>query len=253
MRRLLIAGNWKMHTTRAEAQALARTVKERTAGFDDIDVAVFPPFVYLDVVRQSLEGSRVALGAQDLYSEPSGAFTGEVSGPMLVDVGCRFVLVGHSERRHVLGESDSLVRRKVEAGLRSGLDVVLCVGERLEEREAAKTMAVVRSQLTSALEGVSLDQVRRVVLAYEPVWAIGTGRNATPEQAEEVHQHLRGLVRERYNESVASQMRILYGGSVKPDNARALLDQPNIDGALVGGASLKADDFVAVAAAGRTS
>jgi triosephosphate isomerase len=200
-----------------------------------------------------LQDSAVALGAQDLYYEPDGAFTGEVSGAMLADVGCRYVLIGHSERRHVLGETDSNVHSKLRAALEADLHPVVCVGERLEEREQDRTEAVVRRQLTTALEGVSADELRRVTIAYEPVWAIGTGKTATPDQAQAVHLYLRNLVSDRYNHVAAGEVRILYGGSVKPENALSLLEQADLDGALVGGASLNADAFLAIVAAARSA
>lgn len=248
MRRTLIAGNWKMNLNRADAVALAQGVVEavKTAARTDVDVAVCPPSVYLDPVGAVVAKSDVALGAQNMYHETSGAFTGEVSGPMLTDVGCSMVILGHSERRHVMGESDEDVCRKVHAALAAGLTPIVCVGELLEEREAGKTAEIVQKQTVGSLDGLSNEQVAGLVIAYEPVWAIGTGKVATPEQAEEVHADLRKLLETRYNADVANAVRIQYGGSVKPDNAAELLGQPNIDGALVGGASLKADSFVGI-------
>lgn len=251
MRRFFVAGNWKMNTTRSEARSLASGVASRLGKFDDLEVALFPPFPYLQTVRETLEDSSVELGAQNLYYEPAGAFTGEVSGPMLAGVGCRYVIVGHSERRHILGEDDRAVQRKVRSALDAGLHVVLCVGELLEERENNQTEQVVQRQWSSALDGVSAEQLRRVVLAYEPVWAIGTGKTATTDQAQAVHVYLRNLVSGGYNHGAAQEMRILYGGSVKPDNAQGLLEQADLDGALVGGASLDADSFLAIVAAAR--
>ncbi|MEK6270916.1 MAG: triose-phosphate isomerase, partial [Planctomycetales bacterium] len=206
-------------------------------------------FVYLEAVGSALQGTPIALGAQDMYFEKAGAFTGEISGPMLEDLGCRYVILGHSERRHVLGETDALINQKVLAALALGLLPILCVGELLEEREAGQTEAVVRRQMQGSLAGVSATQMEQVVIAYEPVWAIGTGKVASPEQAQSVHADLRRLIEECYNPEVASVVRIQYGGSVKPDNAGELLSLPDVDGALVGGASLKADDFLGIIAA----
>jgi triosephosphate isomerase len=203
----------------------------------------------LDAVKAVVAGTGVGLGAQNLYPEPKGAFTGEVSAAMLVDVGCRYVILGHSERRHILGETDADVNRKVRAALAAGLVPIVCVGERLAEREAEQTAAVIRRQFEGSLADVPPDDFARLVIAYEPVWAIGTGRTATPEQAEEVHGDLRKVIGARYNAEVAATVRIQYGGSVNAQNAAQLLAQPNVDGALVGGASLKADDFLAIVAA----
>ena len=251
MRRPFIAGNWKMNLNRDEAVALARGIAESVGSASDIDVAVCPPFVYLAAVGQAIEGSSVGLGAQNMYHESSGAFTGEVSGGMILDVGCKYVILGHSERRHVLGESDAGINKKVHAALELALFPIVCVGETLDEREAGRTIEVVRTQFDGSLAGLTEDQIKRIVFAYEPVWAIGTGKVATPAQAEEVHADLRTLLENRYNADVASQVRIQYGGSVKPDNAAELLSQPNIDGALVGGASLKNDSFLRIVEAAR--
>lgn len=249
MRRPLIAGNWKMHTTRAEAETLAKGIREQTAGLSHADVLVCPPFAYLQAVGQCLMNSSVAWGAQNLYFEPLGAFTGEVSAAMLADLGCQYVIVGHSERRHILGETNEIVARKVHAALLAELQPILCVGETLGQREAGETQPVLRAQLESGMEGVTPAQFPRLIVAYEPVWAIGTGRHAMPQQADEAQAYLRKLVASRYNNLLADRLRILYGGSVKPDNAALLLGQPNVDGALVGGASLKVDSFVSIVAA----
>jgi triosephosphate isomerase len=248
MRKPFVAGNWKMNTTAAEAVELAAAVAKDAAKVQG-DLAVCPPFVYLQAVAKAVKGSAVAVGAQDLYFEPKGAFTGEISAAMLKDVGCRFVIVGHSERRHVLGEKDELINKKLQAALAAGLDPILCVGETMEERDASQTLAVVERHVRKGLAGVSADGARRVTVAYEPVWAIGTGRNATPEQAQEVHRKIRRLLAEMYDPSLADALRIQYGGSVKPENAAEIMAQPDVDGALVGGASLKADSFLAIAAA----
>lgn len=242
-RRPLIAGNWKMHGDVAWAAALAREVVNRTARARHCDVAVLPAFPLIPTVARVIEGSPVALGAQDVSPEEEGAFTGDVSARMLRSIGCTHVIVGHSERREHHLEGDDLVRRKVARALSAGLIPILCVGERLAEREAGQTLHRVQTQVDIALRGLEPAQVSRVVLAYEPVWAIGTGRTATPAQAEEVHEFLRGVLRGLFGYDIAEHMRILYGGSVKPDNIRALMDCPDVDGALVGGASLDAETF----------
>jgi triosephosphate isomerase len=249
MRTPFIAGNWKMNLDRATAAQLAKDVASRAGQFSQVEVAVCPPSVYLDVVSGALDGSTVGLGAQNMYHEPSGAFTGEVSAAMLLDVGCRYVILGHSERRNILGETDQQVNQKLHAAIAAGLVPIVCVGELLEQRESGQTQDVIRGQFEGSLAGLADDQVLGIVIAYEPVWAIGTGKVATPEQAEEVHLDLRKLLEDRYNAETAAAVRIQYGGSVKPDNAADLLSQPNIDGALVGGASLKADDFLGIVAA----
>ena len=256
MRSVLIAGNWKMNLDRAGAMALARGIAAGAGQLDSVELAICPPSVYLDVVGTALEGSKVALGAQNVYDQPRGAFTGELSTAMLLDLGCRYVILGHSERRHVLGETDLDVHRKLRAVLaaehqRRRLTPIVCVGEELAQREAGQTHEVIHRQFEGSLAGLSDEEIGRVVLAYEPVWAIGTGKVATPRQADEVHQDLRSLLAESYNAEIAEKVLILYGGSVKPDNAAELLAEPNVDGALVGGASLKADDFLAIAEAAR--
>jgi triosephosphate isomerase len=246
MRRPFIAGNWKMNLDRAGAVALAKDIAQGTAAVQGVDVAVCPPFVYIDPVAQVLKGSKVGLGAQDMYHEAKGAFTGEISAAMLRDVACTYVILGHSERRHILGETDQQINKKVLAALAADLTPILCVGELLAEREAGQTLDVIRRQFTGSLAGLSPEQMARTVIAYEPVWAIGTGKTATPEQAEQVHLDLRTILQDRYNKEVAEQVRIQYGGSVTPDNAAQLLAQPDIDGALVGGASLKPASFMAI-------
>jgi triosephosphate isomerase len=246
MRVKFIAGNWKMNTNSAEAAALAAKVAAGVSRDSRVRVAICPPYPYLERVASALRGSAVELAAQDLSPESNGAFTGEVSGAMLLDVGCRGCVIGHSERRHVLGESDALIRRKVQAALRVGLQPILCVGEQLAERDAGQTMDVVAAQLLSAIAGLDENACSSLVVAYEPVWAIGTGRTATPDQAEEVHSHIRKILQQRYNASLAAEIVIQYGGSVKASNAESLLAQPNVDGALVGGASLNADEFLAI-------
>jgi len=237
-----------MNLSRAEAISLAEGVSQQVTA-DNVDVAVAPPSVYLDAVSQAIRGTKVALAAQNMYHEANGAFTGEISASMLLDLGCKYVILGHSERRHILGETDAEVNRKVIAALAAGLFPIVCVGETLDERESGQTQSVVQRQFDGSLAGLSNEQMSDVVIAYEPVWAIGTGKVATPDQAEEVHADLRRLLESRYNSQVASSMRIQYGGSVKPENAGKLLSQPNIDGALVGGASLKVESFLGIIAA----
>jgi triosephosphate isomerase len=246
-RKPIIGGNWKMNTVRATAVELAAAVAKGVSGAD-VDVAVFPPFVYLDAVAQALRDgkSRVLLGAQDVYFEPTGAFTGEVSAMQLRDIGVSIVLVGHSERRHVIGEGDEVVSRKLRAALAAGLQVVLCIGETLEQRERAETNAVNERQLRAALDGLDPKDAERLVIAYEPVWAIGTGRNASPADAQAAHAHIRRVLGEVCGVEGASGMRIQYGGSLKAENAPELFAQPDVDGGLVGGASLKAPEFVAI-------
>ena len=249
MRKTLIAGNWKMNLDRTQAVALAMELESGFATDSDVELAVCPPFVYLDAVSAVVQGTAIALGAQDMYFEKEGAFTGEVSGGMLTDLGCHYVILGHSERRHILGETDDVINQKVHAALALGLKPILCVGELLEEREASQTEAVVRQQMQGSLDGISADQMEDVVIAYEPVWAIGTGKVATPEQAQSVHADLRRMIEACYNPEVASKVRIQYGGSVKPGNAGELLSLPDVDGALVGGASLTASDFLGIVTA----
>jgi triosephosphate isomerase (TIM) len=248
MRRPFIAGNWKMNTNRAAAVALAEGVAKAAASVDGVDIAVCPPSCYLETVGKALAGSKVALGAQNVYHEKDGAFTGELSTAMLVDLGCKYVILGHSERRHILGETDAAINKKVHAALAAGLAPIVCVGELLADREAGKTLGVIQCQFAGSLTGLSAEQMAQVVIAYEPVWAIGTGKVATPQQAEEVHLALRKILTEHFSASVAEGVVIQYGGSVKPDNAAELLGQPNIDGALVGGASLKVDQFLGIIA-----
>ncbi len=251
MRRKFIAGNWKMNLDRKAAVALAEAVAREADKLTDVDLAVCPPACYLESVGQAIKDSRLALGAQNVYDQPNGAFTGEISVTMLCDLGVKYVILGHSERRHILGETDEEINKKVHAALKAGLKPILCVGELLAEREAGRTLDVIRTQFDGSLAGVTAEQFRSVVIAYEPVWAIGTGKVATPQQAEEVHLALRKIIAERYNNEIAQCIPIQYGGSVKPDNARELLGQPDIDGALVGGASLKADQFLGIVAGAR--
>jgi triosephosphate isomerase len=246
MRTPLVIGNWKMYGTHAEARALAGGVRDGLKKKGAATVVLCPPFTALPAVAETLAGGNVLLGAQNCHHQPSGAHTGEISVPMLVELGCQYVIVGHSERRKEMGESDEQINRKVQAVLAAGLIPVLCVGETGEERRQGLTFTTVEGQLRAGLGGVAPDAVAKLVLAYEPVWAIGTGVNATPGQAAEVHGYLRGLVSELTSKETAQGVSILYGGSVKPDNAESLLAEPEIDGALVGGASLKAPDFLGI-------
>jgi len=249
-RKPFVCGNWKMHTTRAEAVALAEGVARAAAEHPGIEVGVCPPACYIDAVVSAVGGTPLVVGGQNMYCEPKGAFTGEIAGPMLKDLGCTYVILGHSERRHVFGESDDLVARKVKAAFAADLVPILCVGELIEERRAGHTETVVRRHVTTALEGLPREQAARLVIAYEPVWAIGTGETATPDQAQEVHAFIRTLLADLYDADLAQAVRIQYGGSVKPDNAHDLMAQPDIDGALVGGASLKVESFAAIVAEG---
>ena len=248
-RKLFIAGNWKMNTSLKEGLDLAAGLAKEIGAIDTVDLAVCPPFTHLLGVKAALKGSTIHLGAQDMFYEDNGAFTGEISGQMLRDVGCRYVILGHSERRHVIGETDEVINRKIVKALADGLEAIFCVGELLEERQAGRTLDVVRRQVTIGLEGVTEDLLPNVTIAYEPVWAIGTGLTASPDQAQEVHAMVRDLIGGRYGAEMADGLRIQYGGSVKPSNAAQLLRQPDIDGALVGGASLKVADFAAIVSA----
>ncbi len=252
MRQKFVAGNWKMYTNASSAKALATAVVEGLGGEKAVRVAVCPPAPYLLPVGEALRGSVVELGAQNCYPEKEGAFTGEVSPVMLADVGCHWVILGHSERRHKLGETDAFINRKVHAALAAGLQVILCLGETLDERKADRTESVLDAQLTGSLAGLDAAALKRVVLAYEPVWAIGTGVNATPEQAQQAHAFIRGQIGERFGEEAARQLVIQYGGSMKPDNAATLLHEPDVDGGLIGGASLNAGQFLAIVRAART-
>jgi triosephosphate isomerase (TIM) len=240
-----VAGNWKMNTLKAGAIELAKAVAKGAPS--GVQVGIAPPFVYLDAASQAIAGSQVLLGAQDVYFEASGAFTGEISVAMLKDLGVKFVLAGHSERRHVLHEASELVSKKAHAIYAGGLTLVHCVGEKLEQRDAGSTFDVVKRQLEELSS--SMTDPARLVIAYEPVWAIGTGRNATDAQAQEVHAYIRRHITGAWNKDFADRVRIQYGGSMKPENARGLLSQPDVDGGLIGGASLKADGFLAIAAA----
>jgi triosephosphate isomerase len=245
-RRPLIAGNWKMFRGPVEADALAAQLKRALVDVGSVDVAVAPPFLSIPAVVSRLKHSGVQVGGQNLHAEVQGAFTGEISGEMLKQSGCSFVLVGHSERRTLFGETDAVVQKKLAAALRAQLTPLLCVGETLSERDAGQVDAVVTRQLHAAYGALGAEQAAQVVIAYEPVWAIGTGRTASADQAQAVHATIRGWLAARYPAWLAAQSRVLYGGSVKAGNATSLLSQPDIDGALVGGASLDADEFVRI-------
>lgn len=243
MRRPIIAGNWKMNKTVSEAADLVRQLKVLVADIRDIDIVVAPTFTALHAVSREITGSNIELAAQDVFWETSGAYTGEISPTMLRDVGCRYVIIGHSERRQYFGEINEWVHKKIKASLAVGLHPILCVGEALEEREAGKTFDVVKIQVFQCLDGFSREEMDKITIAYEPIWAIGTGQTATPQQAEEVHAFIREQLGNITHPQVSQAMRIQYGGSVNPDNIGDLMAQPNIDGALVGGASLTADSF----------
>jgi triosephosphate isomerase len=245
-RRPVIAGNWKMHKTTVEARALAHAVAAGATGFDHCDVVLAPPATALETVRQEIRNTRLRLGAQNVHWERQGAFTGEISIPMLEDLGCSAVILGHSERRQLFGETDATVNRRVRAVIPSVVEPIVCVGETLAERERGDYQAVIFQQLAGGLSGLTPRDALRMMLAYEPVWAIGTGRTATPEIAQEVHGAIRGWLRKQFGETVSEQVRILYGGSVKPDNIGPLMAEPDIDGALVGGACLEADSFLKI-------
>ncbi len=239
----LIAGNWKMYKTLSESVATVEQLKAILAGTVDVDIMVAPPFTSLAAVCAAAKGSPIDVGAQDLYWESQGAFTGEVSAAMLKDAGCRYVIIGHSERRQFFGETDESVNKKVAAAAENGLIPVMCIGESENERESGRTFSVLDKQVKKGLENLFVDNLENLVIAYEPIWAIGTGKTATSDQAQEVHQFLRSLLNDMFDSAFAQALRILYGGSVKPENVAELMAMPDIDGALVGGASLKADVF----------
>ena len=246
MRRKLIAGNWKMNNTNKEALELVKQLKDLVKDVKDRDIMIAPTFTCLSEVNSAIKGSNIKLGAQNLYFEEKGAFTGQISADMLLAVGCEYVIVGHSECRDIFGEKDELINKKVKRALYKNLIPVLCVGEHLEEREKGITSDIVSSQVKEAFKGLSEAEAKKVVIAYEPVWAIGTGKTATPQDADDVHKTIRDTLKSIYNESVSEGMIILYGGSVNEKNADDLLNMPNIDGALVGGASLVADKFARI-------
>jgi len=245
-RRPVVVGNWKMHNLQSEASALIRELRRLLDDVTDVDVGVAPPFTSLSIACRDLQGSVIRLAAQNCFVEEKGAFTGEVSAKMLADAGCSHVIVGHSERRHIFGERDDDISKKVKIVMHHGMTPILCVGETLDERDEEQTFRVVGRQVEIGLSGFTARGVEKTVIAYEPVWAIGTGKTATPAQAQEVHAYIREYVKDVYGDEAAGRIRIQYGGSVKPSNARELLSQPDIDGALVGGASLEAASFAEI-------
>ncbi len=246
MRRVIIAGNWKMFKTINESIELVTLLKRSVVDINDLEIVVCPPFTSLSDVRELIMDTNIKLGAQDCYWEKEGAFTGEISASMLKSAGCEYVIVGHSERRQLFGDTNETVNKKAKAALREGLRPIVCVGERLSDRQAGKTFDVVKDHVTNSLSGLTGEDMLKVVIAYEPVWAIGTGVNATKEQAEEVHKYIRELLKKMYGAEISGSVRIQYGGSVKPDNIRELISEEDVDGALVGGASLKADSFARI-------
>ncbi len=245
-RRYFIAGNWKMNNTAAKATELINAINAQIAGETSVDVAVCPTFTALDAASKALAGSNVKLGAQNMYTKANGAYTGEIAADMLKEFNCTYVILGHSERREYFKETDAFINEKVKAVLENGMKPILCVGEKLEEREAGKTIDIVSTQTTEGLAGISKEAAENVVIAYEPVWAIGTGKTATPEMAQEVHAEIRKVLTNLFGAETAEKMQILYGGSMKPENADDLLKEKDIDGGLIGGAALKADSFVAL-------
>ena len=249
MRQIVIAGNWKMHKNVQEAEQLVREIKNKVSAFTKTGIIVCPPAAALTTVYTLLRDSNIGLGAQNMHWEAQGAFTGENSAAMIKSTGAGYVIIGHSERRQYFGETDETVNKKLNAALTNGLLPIVCIGETLEERESGVTKDVVKRQVSGALKGISKDQMLKIILAYEPVWAIGTGKTATPEQAQDVHAFIRDLLSELYDQETSSKIVLQYGGSVKPDNARELLGQKDIDGALVGGACLQADSFAGIISA----
>ena len=246
MRTPIIAGNWKLNKTISEAVELTTQLTDLVAATNSVEIVVAPPFTALYAVSNVIKDSNIELAAQDVYWEDSGAYTGEVSGPMLKDAGCDYVIIGHSERRQFFNETNESVNQKVKAVLSHGLKPIICVGEQLEDREAGNTELVIQDHVAGGIANLSSDAILSCIIAYEPIWAIGTGKTATPEQAQEVHNYIRNLLKETYSDEIASQIRIQYGGSVKPENATELLTQPDVDGALVGGASLQAESFAQI-------
>lgn len=245
-RQPIIAANWKLHKTVAEAQQFVDALKTGTDTLDGVEVVIAAPFTALSAIQEYLWGTPIHLAAQDVFWESQGAYTGEVSAPLLVDVGCSYVLIGHSERRQYFGETDDTVQRKVQAALAAGLRPIVCIGETLEQRRAGDTFSMIETQLRCGLAGCDADQAARLVLAYEPIWAIGTGVTATPAEAQHVHRQIRSLLAEMWGEAAAQGMRVQYGGSVNPSNVAALMAEADIDGALVGGASLEVDSFIQI-------
>ena len=246
MRRKIIAGNWKMNNDLNSTISLISNLAKSLNNSENCEIIVCPPFTSLSEANAQIKNTAIKLGAQNMYFESEGAFTGEISAQMLKSVGCEFVILGHSERRAIFNESDSLINKKIKKAISSELKPIFCVGESLEQREKGVTKDIIKTQVTGGLKDISAEEIKTSIIAYEPVWAIGTGKNATPGQAQEVHEFIRSLIKEKYSEEIADNMIIQYGGSVKPDNAKDLLSQKDIDGALVGGASLKADSFLGI-------
>lgn len=242
-----IAGNWKMNKTIPEAVELAKVLREKSVNLSEAELVVIPPFIALREVQKAIEGSAIQLGAQNFFWEEKGAYTGEVSALMLIDAGCQYVTIGHSERRQYFGETNETVNKKIKAALAHELIPIMCIGESLEEKEQEKTIEKIAAQINEGLEGIGKEEASRIIIAYEPIWAIGTGLTATPTQAEEVHSFIREKLVEKYGNETASCAIILYGGSVKPDSTYSLVKEKNINGALVGGASLEADSFIQIA------
>ena len=251
MRKIVVAGNWKMNKNLAESIELISLIKSTVSEkSSNVDVIVCPPFTSLESASALVKDTEIGLGAQNMYFEENGAYTGEVSADMLKSVGCKYVILGHSERRTIFGETNEIINKKIKKAISAGLYPIFCIGETLEERESGKLKDVVSAQVKEGLEGVSTEDMEKVIIAYEPVWAIGTGKTATPEQAQEMHKFIRDLVADLYSQEVADNLVIQYGGSMKPDNAAELLGQPDIDGGLIGGAALKAESFAAIVKAG---
>jgi triosephosphate isomerase (TIM) len=246
MKKPFIAANWKMNTILSEATTLVNNLKDNLSNLEQKEVVLCPPFIYLPAVRNILKNSNIKIGAQNVYFQPKGAFTGEISTSMLKDIGCAYVIIGHSERRHIFMEDNELINKKIKAVLTADLLPIFCVGELLEERTNNATEKVIRSQIENGLDDIPVDKYNQLIIAYEPVWAIGTGKNATPEQAQEIHSFIRKLMAHLSNDVIAREIPIIYGGSVNPDNIQLLMSGEDIDGALVGGASLSADSFTKI-------
>lgn len=244
MRKKIIAGNWKMNKTAGEGESLATAIKRELSAETKVDVVLCPPFTAISAISQAVSGSQIAIGAQNMHWEADGAYTGEISAAMLRDLYCRYVILGHSERRQYFGETDAAVNKKTHAALAAGLKPIVCVGETLEERESDQIESVITTQINEGLAGITAAQFKNVIIAYEPVWAIGTGKTATPEQAQDVHAMIRGLLVKLSDKATAESVRIQYGGSMKPGNAAELLSKPDIDGGLIGGAALDAQSFI---------
>lgn len=246
MRRYVIAGNWKMNLTRKEAYELAKAIKDGIVNGTKDEIILAPTFTNIEVVKKAVEGSQILISAQNICWEEKGAFTGEVSPIQIKELGCDYVIIGHSERRKIFGETDEMVNKKIKAAIKNGIKVILCVGETLDEREIGLTHNVVERQIIAGLKDITASDISNIVIAYEPVWAIGTGKTATPQQAQDVHLFIRGVMEKLYSKDLANSVRIIYGGSVKAENIDELIAEPDIDGVLVGGESLKADKFLRI-------